>query len=326
MKNYLPHEHYKHWLLLVNAMRILFRKHVPVDKKHKAVILIHSFVVQVPKLYGVHSASYNIHLLLHVSEYLDHWGAPWGYSGFMYEHLGGLLLKLFHGTTDVSKQILSNFQAVLSLRAYASKHIPSADESVKSLYKDFGFDEHQDNCNVETLGKGQFCSLDYEETQLIEKLICGTLTCRSAISHNRLRIRGQLFSTVSYDQPYSRCNSIVCTKAGSYCEIEKVIVFRPNCVCRLEGSCNLGHDYRSKCIPLPECNIVVLAKSFAIKHDSIVDDSSGIDLTKFMPFIDKSVSTERVALKPTDIGWKCVRINNESAEYLIVNDLQFERG
>jgi hypothetical protein len=43
-------------------------------------------------------------------------------------------------------------------------------------------------------------------------------------------------------------------------------------------------------------------------------------------FIDKSVPSERFALKPMDIGWKCVRINNESAEFLTVYNFQFKRG
>jgi hypothetical protein len=97
--------------------------------------LINSFILQVPKLYGVENSSYNLHLLVHVVEYIDRWGAPWAYSGFLFEHLGGLLVKLFHGTTDVPKQIMSNFQAVNALRAYANKHLNEADENVRFLYE-----------------------------------------------------------------------------------------------------------------------------------------------------------------------------------------------
>ena len=326
LKKFLPTIYFKHWLLLVNGMRILFKKEIPVDKKHKAINLINSFVLQVPKLYGVENSSYNLHLLIHVVEYIDRWGAPWAYSGFQFEHLGGLLVKLFHGTTDVPKQIMSNFQAVNTLRAYAHKHLKEADENVKSLYDALGFAERQETPYAETMGKGHLCQLDGAEMRLTEKVVDGSLTCHNAISYSRLLVRGKLFSTASYDQKFAHCNSIVSKQNSSCYEIVKILVLLPSCTCQFDGICNLRRVFRSRSINLSECNIVVIADSIALKHDPIIDDFSGFDLTTFMPFIDESVPSERVGLKPEELEWKCVRVKNENATFIIVDDLQFERG
>ena len=71
---------------------------------------------------------------------------------------------------------------------------------------------------------------------------------------------------------------------------------------------------------------MVIADSIALKHDSIIDEFSGIDLTKFMPLIDETIPSERVCLKPEELQWKCVRVNNEDATFIIANDLKFARG
>ena len=124
-------------------------------------------------------------------------------------------------TTDVPKQIMSNFQAVNALRAYANKHLNEADENVKSLYQALGFAERQENRYAKTLGKGRQWQLDCSEMQIIEKVVAGTLTCHNAISYSRLLVRGKLFSTAIYDQKFAHCNSIVSTQNSSCYEIVK---------------------------------------------------------------------------------------------------------
>jgi hypothetical protein len=176
------------------------------------------------------------------------------------------------------------------------------------------------------LGKGRQLQLDCDEMCIIEKVVDETLTCHNAISYSRLLVRGKRFSTASYDQKFAHCNSIVCTPNNSCYEIAKILFLHPSCTCQFDGICNLSRDFRSRSIDLSMCNIFVIADSVALKHDSIIDDFSGIDLTQFMPLIDETIPSERVCLKPEELEWKCVRVNKEDATFIIVNDLQFERG
>jgi len=148
--------------------------------------------------------------------------------------------------------------------------------------------------------------LDCDEMSIIEKVVDETLTCHNAISYSRLIVRGKLCSTASYDQKFAHCNSIVSTPNSSCHEIAKILVLLPSCTCQFDGICNLNRVFLSRSIDLSECNIVVIADSIALKHDSIMDDFSGIDLTQFMPLIDETIPSERLCLKPEELEWKCV--------------------
>jgi hypothetical protein len=96
-------------MLFVAAMRLLLQKTVSVSQIETAHLMIYKFVALIPKLYGVERVSYNVHILLHVVEGAENWGAPWASSAFLYEDVGGLIKRLFHGSNSIAKQIFRNF-------------------------------------------------------------------------------------------------------------------------------------------------------------------------------------------------------------------------
>lgn len=58
--------------------------------------MIYKFVALIPELYGEEHVSYNVHVLLYVTEGPKHWAALWACSAFLYEDAGGLIKRLFH--------------------------------------------------------------------------------------------------------------------------------------------------------------------------------------------------------------------------------------
>lgn len=48
----------------------------------------------------------NVHLLQHLPDCVRLWGPLWAYWCFHFENLNGYLKSLFHGTRDMSKQVL----------------------------------------------------------------------------------------------------------------------------------------------------------------------------------------------------------------------------
>jgi hypothetical protein len=54
---------------------------------------------------GVRSATMKVHLLQHLPEVVEKWGALWAYSCFWFESLNGLLKRFVHRTRYVSSQI-----------------------------------------------------------------------------------------------------------------------------------------------------------------------------------------------------------------------------
>lgn len=134
LRGRLPSDYYRHWLLLVNAFHILLGKTVSKDNVATAKLLIFKFIEQVPDLYGIEEASYNIHILQHVVEAVELWGAPWASSMFLFEDCGGRLKRLFHGSNAIGNQMFSRFLAGRKLRKFSRNYIPLASDSVRKCY------------------------------------------------------------------------------------------------------------------------------------------------------------------------------------------------
>lgn len=49
----------------------------------------------------------NVHNLLHLPRVVEKLGPLWAHSCFPFENANGTLLKLFHGTQSVEKQVCS---------------------------------------------------------------------------------------------------------------------------------------------------------------------------------------------------------------------------
>lgn len=55
---------------------------------------------------GERNMSANIHILLHLPEVVEDLGPLWAHSCFPFETANGELLKLFHGSQSVDKQVI----------------------------------------------------------------------------------------------------------------------------------------------------------------------------------------------------------------------------
>lgn len=67
------------------------------------------FVLDVETIYGLQEQSYNVHLLLHLSDAVKSWGPLWAHSCFMFEDALGKLKTFHKGTNGVPNQILTSY-------------------------------------------------------------------------------------------------------------------------------------------------------------------------------------------------------------------------
>ena len=56
---------------------------------------------------GPKHTTMNVHLLAHLSRCVKFWGPLWVYSCFSFEGLNQHLKKLFHGTKNMSEQVIT---------------------------------------------------------------------------------------------------------------------------------------------------------------------------------------------------------------------------
>jgi len=74
-------------------------------------VAITKFVIEFEKLYGTEHMSFNVRLLIHLVKAVKDWGSLWATSAFIFESANGRLMKMFHGTRYVTKEIFNNFLA-----------------------------------------------------------------------------------------------------------------------------------------------------------------------------------------------------------------------
>jgi len=135
LRDLLPPKYYKHWMLLVTSFRIPLRKQITVQQIDKVKMLIINFIEGVEELYGEEHCSYIVHILAHIVEFADLWGAPWAYSSFVTEDAGGFLKKLFFGSAHAAEQTFSRFLARSYCRRFPRLYILYSSDLERELYE-----------------------------------------------------------------------------------------------------------------------------------------------------------------------------------------------
>lgn len=104
LKNLLPDDHYKHFLCLHVAIRILCCENLQVKYLDYAQQLLTFFVNSITTLYGQEQLSYNVHNLVHLADDSKRFGILDGFSTFKFENfLGKIKLSLKSGNRPLEQ-------------------------------------------------------------------------------------------------------------------------------------------------------------------------------------------------------------------------------
>ena len=87
-------------------------------------------------MYGKSKMTYNIHLLSHLTQSVQHCGPLWSNSNFCYESMNGRLVRYINGPTDVIKQIASKYALHVEFRN--ELHDEKFCQSIRKNYIDVG--------------------------------------------------------------------------------------------------------------------------------------------------------------------------------------------
>jgi len=98
LRDILPTAFFEHFMLLSESLYLLLLNNISLNHLNLADRYLKQFVRDFKLLYGKQYMTYNIHLLLHLSDSVRNWGPLWCYSNYDFENVNGSLLKMFHGT------------------------------------------------------------------------------------------------------------------------------------------------------------------------------------------------------------------------------------
>lgn len=104
LQNVMPLQYVKHWFLFICSMHIFLQEKISDVDFSTAKNALKMFVLKIEDLYGLEYYKYNVHLLLHIPEFVKQF-ALWAISTFSYGHYNRVLRQMFRNSQAVPEQI-----------------------------------------------------------------------------------------------------------------------------------------------------------------------------------------------------------------------------
>ena len=202
----LPQPFFGHLLLLVEGVFLLTSSSISRQDLNKAEACLSQYVFQFEELYGKQHLTYNVHQLLHLTKTVTDWGPLSSYSSYTFEGFNMILLKLFHGTQAVPKQITNSFLLYKGILAIASSIPGEADDDPVLEYVDAvltcsgcpPLKKSLKICDdVTFLGAHYVRSLTLEEKFLVEEYFSQEVE-EEVLIYNKAVVKGNVLYSVNY--------------------------------------------------------------------------------------------------------------------------------
>ena len=211
LKGILPSKFYRHLLLLSNSAFVLLKENITQLELFHVSQYFQVFVEDFEKLYGKPNMSFNVHLLLHITESVRNWGPFWCFSAYTFENYNGCLLKMFHGTQSVPLQIVNSITRLRDIDSLALSTMPRAPDGVSKVFCELldGVCDVKKFCrwqDVVYFGVGKIISLSLYEKSAIE-LILRKSVSENAEVYQRALIGDQVYNSANYSLNKIRNNS-----------------------------------------------------------------------------------------------------------------------
>lgn len=311
-KNIMRSKYYRHWFLLVYSFHLLLNNKVTLTDIHKSECAIKKFVQQTEILYGTEYLTFNMHLLLHIPQYVKNWGAPWDSSTFMFEHGNGVLLKLFKGTQSVVNQIFKSYDCIMkikkdSVEIFNKDSFKPATHLIETLIEGAKYNVHK--CIQEgaltLIGSGVLFELTLQMRIALENCLLQPILSENVEyqirSFNRFIWKESLYHTAAYERLKKRDNCITQLIDGRFFQINRVLY-----ITELRQSVLVGQQL------LPTNEIIVKDSTLNIQSNSFIHvvKLSGINVN---------------CIPISSISRKCMRLIVNEKMFVIPIVNKFER-
>nr|XP_042912670.1 uncharacterized protein LOC122272752 [Parasteatoda tepidariorum] len=239
LDNILPAKYVQNLSVFSSALFILLQAEVKKSDVELANQMLHQFVKDFQKLYGVLHMNFNVHLLLHLAKCVNVWGPLWLYSAFPFETGNGYLVKLIKGTKGVAKEIAQKY-CLFSSIPLCIRNYNVSDEAIEYCDKIFTFRRNKRAVkvgNITSLSQWRAFQPNEEVTNALFKVNIHP----SNILHSKKIIKDSMMFEIKPEK-LKKCNdSIVKLNDNSYCEVRNFLlinndVFAVVCELKTEGS------------------------------------------------------------------------------------------
>ncbi|XP_071639254.1 uncharacterized protein [Temnothorax longispinosus] len=232
LQNVMPLQYVKHWFLFVFSMHIFLQEKISDVDVLTATRALEMFVLKIEDLYGLEYYKFNVHLLLHIPEFVKQFGALWATSTFPYEHYNGVLRKMFRNSQAVPEQICKLYMRSKRVESLCLEVFsrPDCFENAKILYDKISGTYHTKNYleygpYLKIFGKPVQRTLTLMEQTCIETLLHENILNES-VCYKRFIFRNVLWHAENYEKFQKRQNSTVLLHNGMFIIISGIFGVR----------------------------------------------------------------------------------------------------
>ncbi|XP_067212377.1 uncharacterized protein [Linepithema humile] len=231
LKDLMPQKYIKHWLLFVYSLNIFSKTKIEEDELFKAKTALREFVLNVESLYGKEYMKYNVHLLLHIPEYVRNYGAIWAWSAFPFEHFNGIIASLFYGTQCIPLQICKLYSRLRYIKQQCEIFSrPNCSVQGKVIFRYITKKTKIMKCiefgdELRIFGKSTEMQLSLRQKLLIEQFLKETIE-NNVQSFQRFTYNNTLYHSFKYSCLIKRNNSTVLLENRSLMIISDLILLK----------------------------------------------------------------------------------------------------
>ncbi|XP_067333535.1 uncharacterized protein [Channa argus] len=222
----------EHYFYLSFSIHILLQESLIQQDIELAHLYLVRFVKDMEVHYGKENVSFNCHQLIHLTESVQNWGPLWATSAFSFERNNGNLRSLLGNIKNNSQHI---YQKLLDWQ-HIPRHFSS---SVFNRHSDFNellaklSPVNDGSVPNRPFGKSWHLDLTESMKQVIEERLNRPLLVRSLEAFESF-INGDV---VYHSKKTDKTDCVVKLKSGCCGEIQMILLFRENCVCTSNCSC-----------------------------------------------------------------------------------------
>lgn len=185
----LPEDYLNHFMVLSDCVHFLLKETISRIELSHVEDQLNKFVSNYELYYGAQSMTYNVHLLSHLVESVKNCGPLWATSNFHFENKNGVLAKLVHGSTDVTKQIATKYLLKLTIL-----------QSSVDLNEQSCFEKIHENLYLVNMPKTKTLTVYYTDlmkNKFEQELVCESETIQSykTIVLNKITYNCELYET-----------------------------------------------------------------------------------------------------------------------------------
>ena len=229
--------YFHHFAILSQASFILLQDSISEQELQQCERLLEYFCLMFPYLYELRYQTINIHNLLHLPQSVRELGPLWTHSCFHFEDKNGYILKMIHGTQNVSSQIVTAVSFV--------QNLPQMVESLRKNHSDAGdfyqrltgaqnsSQQTQIMHNTYALGARSSRELAEDEFAALADVLGYIPDSKKVLAFTRLRKGKEIFHSSAYKKVTVRNSYTVLYRLGethiNFGQILYFFQYKPSC-------------------------------------------------------------------------------------------------